>query len=178
MCRRQITEPANAERPPKRISSSGLLSPVLLRLRRFRTNRLWSQTLSDDILDQGRTIVEAWDEGKQEEARQLLDAGLPLGELFSRLGADALGAGAMRDDLEAAGRRIYEKITASARVRLCGNDDLRNFADPVYADTGDAISMLAVVASLVAEETGHSINSLLVAALILRIGIRRLCEKA
>lgn len=131
--------------------------------------------MDSNILKQGKIQLQKLDKHELHQAQQFLAS--DINELFTELGHEVLGDGALLDDLHAAGKRIFWNLSDELRKRLCGNQQLKGLADPANADTADGLALLAVIAALVQPDTGEGINALLVAAIVVRLGLRQLCDK-
>lgn len=128
-----------------------------------------------NIAEEGRRQVAGWNEAQLAEANAYLSPAQAVDGLFLELGKQTLGPGAMRDDLAAAGKAIFRNMHGSLRSILCRDERLRAYADPSNAHAADGLGLLAVIASLIAS-VSVGLNSMLVAALVLRIGLRNICE--
>jgi hypothetical protein len=99
-----------------------------------------------------------------------------IDDLYAELARDALGAGAMGEDPVGNGKRLFERALSRVRERICGHARVRSLAERTDADSADGMACAAVVASIVAGSIGTSLHVLLVVALVLRIGLRKVCD--
>lgn len=92
-------------------------------------------------------------------------------ELYEML-ADSAGLGADEIDKEAEGRSLFSRLWIRHREKVCSNDLVRAYVrDPT---TSDATMVAMQVANVFIAIQG--VNIAIVAALILRIGLRTLCR--
>jgi hypothetical protein len=131
--------------------------------------------MADEVIEEGRRIAESWAVEQRMLAERYLDPILSTDTLFGELAAEVSGPGAMIDDLIGSGQVIYRNVVKRLRGTLCSDGRLRASVDAENAQAGDGIALLAVVASMV-QSLGTGLNSLLLAALILRIDLRELCR--
>ncbi len=66
-------------------------------------------------------------------------------------------------------RRVVENAASDLRDKICGNNAIRN-----AAETHDGVHMVILVADMVAESP-HGLHATLIACLLVRIGIRKIC---
>jgi hypothetical protein len=121
--------------------------------------------------------LRAWSPDERTQALAYLDPGLATEDLFAELGRQALGQGAMVDDLLSAGRTIYRNLMRELRGTICSDDRVKAYLSAENVQAADGLALLAVLASLVAP-LASSLNAMLVAAITLRIGLREFCEAA
>ncbi|ESQ15611.1 MAG: hypothetical protein N838_01960 [Thiohalocapsa sp. PB-PSB1] len=128
----------------------------------------------EDLLAHAHREVDGLEEEDREQLERWLHA-LDLDDLYVELARQALGAGALGEDASGNGRQLFERLLPRIRGPLCGNAALRALVDD---DKADGIALAAIVASLVAGVIGAAVNAFLVGALVVRLGLRKLCAEA
>lgn len=128
----------------------------------------------EDLLALGRReISDLGDDGREQLARWLHEC--DLDGLYVELARQALGAGALGEDPAGNGRQLFERLLPRIRGPLCGNAALRALVDD---DKADGIALAAIIAPLVAGVIGAAVNAFLMGALVVRLGLRKLCADA
>ena len=98
-------------------------------------------------------------------------------ELLRRLAVENPQSNAFPGDQVRQGRAMLLGWRAQLRAAVCGKDRIANH--PGVAGTGnvdDLVALAALVAAEVPTAIGSGINKLLIAALVVRIGIRKFCD--
>lgn len=130
--------------------------------------------MTDAVLEDGKVILAGWTDDAIAEANAFLAPDRPLDDLFGELGRQTLGDGAMRDDLNDAGKRIWRNMR-ELRGRICRDERLRAYTDANNAQVSDGLAWVAVVASVV-QSYSSELNATLLAAIAVRIGLRTVCQ--
>lgn len=100
-----------------------------------------------------------------------------LDGLYEALAKTAPRSNAFGSDLVKQGRAMLLGFRTQLHRRICGND--RIVQHPAIAGTSqanDSLALAALVAAEIPADIGTGMNKLLIAALLVRIGIRRFCE--
>lgn len=98
-------------------------------------------------------------------------------ELLRRLAAENPQSNAFPGDRVRQGRAMLMAWRGLLQASLCGKD--RIASHPAVAGTdnvNDMVALAALVAAEVPTPIGSGINKLLIAALVVRIGIRKFCD--
>lgn len=100
-----------------------------------------------------------------------------LDDLYAMLGKTSPQSNAFGGDMAQQGRRMLLGMRAQLKGAICGDDKIASHAAVQGSDdSNDMIALAAVVAALIPTTVAIAVNSTLVAALIVRIGIRKFCE--
>lgn len=100
---------------------------------------------------------------------------LSLDELYERLASSLPGNEGFGSNAVAKGKATFSSLQARLRLHLCPR--LQEPGVSVLIDSpvsSDTISLVAVIASII-DELGILLNATLVAVLIIRLGVRRIC---
>lgn len=109
-----------------------------------------------------------------EDIKRLLEEA-PIDALYGELSASLPGHEGFGTNAVAKGKAAYKNLLVRLRRDLCPHlrdPKVRRLIDS--ANSSDAISLVAVLASLIAG-LGIVLNSTLVAVLLVRLGVRTLC---
>lgn len=109
-----------------------------------------------------------------EEVKRLLEDA-SMDDLYGGLSASLPGHEGFGTNAVAKGKAAYKNLLTRLRRDLCPNlhdPKIRRLIDS--PNSSDAISLVAVLASLIAS-LGVALNSTLVAVLLVRLGVRTLC---
>lgn len=109
-----------------------------------------------------------------EEVKRLLEEA-SIDDLYAELSASLPGHEGFGTNAIAKGKAAYRNLLTRLRRDLCPHlrdPKIRCLIDS--ANSSDAISLVAVLASLIAS-LGVALNSTLVAILLVRLGVRTLC---
>lgn len=115
---------------------------------------------------------------EDEQLKAWLDPQITTVEsLYEALAQTAPRSNAFGGDLVKQGRAMLLGLRAQLHSRICGNE--RIVRHPAIAGTSqvnDSLALAALVAAEIPTEIGSGVNKLLIAALLVRIGIRQFCE--
>lgn len=98
-------------------------------------------------------------------------------ELLRRLSAENPQSNAFPGDQVRQGKAMLMSWRSQLQKAICGND--RIASHPAVAGTdnvNDMVALAALVAAEVPTAIGSGINNMLIAALVVRIGIRKFCD--
>lgn len=113
-----------------------------------------------------------------DQLKRWLDPGqTSLDDLYAELGEVSPQSNAFGGDLVKQGRSMLLGLRAQLHEAVCGNEQVRNHPAVSGSDNiNDSIALAAIVAAVIPQPVAAGINGLLIAALIVRIGIRKFCE--
>lgn len=100
-----------------------------------------------------------------------------LGDLYAELAKTSPQSNAFGGDLIKQGRSMLLGMRASLHGAVCGDAKIANH--PAVAgseDSNDMIALAAIVAAVIPQPVAVGVNTTLIAALIVRIGVRRFCD--
>lgn len=110
--------------------------------------------------------------------RSLVDPSVSdIDALFRQLAEETPQSNAFPGDQIRQGKAMFMSWYAQLHAALCGND--RIASHPAFAGTdnvNDMVALAAIVASEIPSDIGSGVNQALIAALSVRIGIRKFCE--
>lgn len=110
--------------------------------------------------------------------RELVDPSVtPTDDLLRRLATENPQSNAYPGDLVRQGRAMLMTWRVQLQGSVCGKD--RIAGHPAVGGTdnvNDMVTLAALVAAEVPTTIGSGINRLLIAALVVRIGIRKFCD--
>lgn len=129
----------------------------------------------DDInLDDAKARLSAED---LKALQQLLAPQTTLDALYADFAKEELGAGAIGRDPVEAGKAHLRNLHGSVEGFVCGSATVRELVEDKTANTADMIALGAVIAALIDQSPARIVNTTLVAALIVRVGVRKFCAK-
>lgn len=100
-----------------------------------------------------------------------------LEDLYAALGDTSPQANAFGGDLVKQGRAMLMGMRARLHGAVCGNEEVRNHPAVSGSDNiNDTIALAAVIAAVIPAPVAVGINSLLIAALMVRLGVRNFCD--
>lgn len=100
-----------------------------------------------------------------------------LEDLYRLLGESSPQSNAFGGDLVKQGRAMLFGMRARLLSAVCGNEKV--ISHPAVSgsdDVNDSIALVAVIASVIPPMASVSVNTFLIAALIVRIGVRNFCK--
>lgn len=108
---------------------------------------------------------------------ELLDSDTSTEDLFRRLAVENPQSNAFPGDQIRKGRAMFLSWYAQLQGAICGNGRIASHPAIAGSDnSNDLVALAAVVAAEIPTEIGTGINNFLIAALIVRIGVRKFCE--
>lgn len=100
-----------------------------------------------------------------------------LEDLYKALGETSPQSNAFGGDLIKQGRTMLMGMRARLHGAVCGNEQVRNHPAVAGSENiNDSIALAAIIAAVIPAPVSAGINTLLIAALIVRLGIRNFCE--
>ena len=100
-----------------------------------------------------------------------------LESLYAELGEASPQSNAFGGDLAKQGRAMLMGMRARLHGAVCGNEKVRNHPAVSGSDNiNDTIALAAIIAAVIPAPASVGVNSFLIAALIVRIGVRNFCE--
>lgn len=98
-----------------------------------------------------------------------------MDDLLEELAIQSPQADAFAGNLAKRGREIILALRGELQKVICCSSEVLEHSY-LSDEIADKLALVAVIASLIPEEMGKAMNATLVAAILVRIGIRRFCE--
>ena len=127
--------------------------------------------------DWAELAIGALSESERLLLEQYLSPQTNIDELYGLLSDKAGGAQLFGFERIGRGRQILSNLRADIVSKICSDYRIRATNDYATAQFNDQLAMAAVIAGLLGSNpAGTAINAVLVAALVTRIGVRKLCR--
>ncbi len=132
-----------------------------------KSSKAYAREVMKGLSREELTTLEKW-----------LDVSLPIETLYADFAQSELGSGAIGRDIVEAGKALLRNLHRSLTDVVCCSSVVKTCVIDKETNTSDMIALAAIIAALIKQSQAQVVNVTLVAALIVRVGIRKFCAKS